>query len=244
MQQEFEKYNSEDLTIWKTLFERQEANLFDKVSQVYLECLKKISPVLNANELPNFKKLNEWFKGTTNWQIECVPGLIPVDEFFNLLSQKKFCSSTWLRSMDNLDYLEEPDMFHDIFGHVPLLADDTFSEFLFEFGKLGAHVKSDPIQLLKLQRLYWFTIEFGLIKEKGNKIYGAGLASSFGESTACLAKGIVLHEYDLEKVFAMDFETDQIQNEYFLIDSYEQLFESILSLSKTWKRYEVVSSRK
>ena len=167
MKQDFESYNREDFAVWKVLFERQELNLQDKACDEYMLALDRMKPVLNSGAPPNFEEINTWFQQSTGWEIHCVPGLIPVEDFFQLLAKKKFCSSTWLRTMNQLDYLEEPDMFHDIFGHVPLLSDPIFSDFAQEFGKLGCTVLNDPEKIIMLQRLYWFTIEFGLIQTRG-----------------------------------------------------------------------------
>ena len=241
MKQHFEAYTTEDLKIWNLLFTRQLLNLKDKASTDYLEALEKMKSVLNADELPNFERINNWFQNETGWQIECVPGLIPVEDFFELLANKKFCSSTWLRSLENLDYLEEPDMFHDIFGHVPLLCNPIFSKFMEEFGKLGVAMKNDAERLIQLQRLYWFTIEFGLIHENSTKIYGAGIASSFGETNLSMGNTVEVAPFDLEIIINKSFETDHVQDLYFLIDSYEQLFESILQLKKEWETVVLIS---
>ncbi|MCH2229602.1 MAG: phenylalanine 4-monooxygenase [Crocinitomicaceae bacterium] len=240
MKQQFDKYTEEDSLVWKTLFERQEKNLQDKACEEYLDALEDMKDVLNANKIPNFSELNHWFESKTGWEIYCVPGLIPVDQFFDLLSRKKFCSSTWLRTIDQLDYLEEPDMFHDTFGHIPLLSNPVFSNFAYEFGKLGKSLANDQNKVLMLQRLYWFTIEFGLIEQNGLKIYGAGIASSFGESISSLADGSQKHKFEMEEVLNRVFKTDEIQNTYFVIDSFESLFESILVLTQKWS-YELVS---
>lgn len=243
MKQEHARYTSEDKLVWKTLFERQVENLQNKACHEYLDSLAQMNTVLNADEIPNFKTLNEWFKTATGWEIECVPGLIPVDEFFQLLAEKKFCSSTWLRRMDQLDYLEEPDMFHDIFGHVPLLSQPIFSSFMHEFGKLGVQFLHDEEKLIQLQRLYWFTIEFGLIQQNGLKIYGAGIASSFGESISSLQKEVEHISFDLAEVMETVFKNDEIQTKYFVIDTFEQLFESIIQLNETWKHYELETNQ-
>lgn len=234
MKQQFEKYTKEDFLVWKTLFERQVVNLKDKACDEYLQALDDMGEVLNADSIARFTELNQWFKSRTGWEIYCVPGLIPVDEFFDLLSRKKFCSSTWLRTMDQLDYLEEPDMFHDTFGHIPLLSNPVFSNFAHEFGKLGKSLAHDEEKVLMLQRLYWFTIEFGLIKQDGLKIYGAGIASSFGESISSLESHNEKREFEMDEVLNKMFKTDEIQNTYFVIDSFESLFKSILILTKKW----------
>ncbi|MBU2019357.1 MAG: phenylalanine-4-hydroxylase [Bacteroidetes bacterium] len=239
MKQQFEKYTDEDLLVWRTLFDRQIHNLQDKSCKEYLIAIQQMEEILNPNNLPNFVKINNWFETTTKWEIKCVPGLIPVDEFFSLLSKKKFCSSTWLRSLKQLDYLEEPDMFHDIFGHIPLLSQPIFSDFMHEFGKLGAIYSSNEQLLIQLQRLYWFTIEFGLIQQNGLKIYGAGIASSFGESNSSLSVGPQRINFDLEQILNTPFKNDEVQNAYFVIESFEELFDSIVLLTKKWKNHEL-----
>jgi phenylalanine-4-hydroxylase len=240
MKQEFDKYTSEDLEVWKTLFKRQRINLNDKASIHYLNALENMKEVLNENNLPDFTKINNWFKTSTGWEIFCVPGLIPVDEFFILLSEKKFPSSTWLRSLDKLDYLEEPDMFHDIFGHVPLLSNTVFSDFIHEFGKLGKSMIQDEEKLLQLQRLYWFTIEFGLIQEESPKIIGAGIISSFGESNSSLDFKTIKKKFQMDTILNTPFITTEMQNFYFKIESLAELFESIINLAKTWQTNELV----
>jgi phenylalanine-4-hydroxylase len=228
MKQNMKNYSDEDKKVWNLLFERQLENLKTKGSAAYLKSLDFMTPVLNGNEIPEFKKMNRWFKSETGWKIEVVPGLIPVEDFFELLSQKRFCSSTWLRSMKNLDYLEEPDMFHDTFGHIPLLANPVFSEFVYEFGKLGKQYINDAEKLVQLQRLYWFTIEFGVIKEAGViKSYGAGIISSFGETNQIFNQEANFFPFDIETILNKPFRTDVMQEDYFVIESLEQLYESL-----------------
>jgi len=242
MKQQFDNYTERDLLVWKTLFERQRENLTDKASKEYIYALDGMKEVLSADQVPNFDKMKGWFESSTGWSIHCVPGLIPVDEFFQVLADKRFPSSTWLRKMEQLDYLEEPDMFHDIFGHVPLLSNPIFSKFMQKFGELGCQHLNDPIKLVQLQRLYWFTIEFGLIKSNGLKIYGAGIASSFGESNYCVTDEVEKRNFDVEEVINTPFHTDAIQTHYVVIESFEQLFDSLDELSKLWnsKTYDYV----
>ena len=232
MEQHYSQYNESDSEVWKILFNRQYKNLQDKVCKEYLECLNNFNSCLNENEIPDFRKINAFFLDHTGWEIHVVPGLIPVEQFLTLLAEKKFCSSTWLRSKDKLDYLEEPDMFHDIFGHIPLLLNPVFSEFVHAFGKLGKkHIQHKEF-ILKIQRLYWYTIEFGLIKQDNElKIFGAGIVSSFGESNSIHDKKIEKIEYDIEKVMATSFYTDAIQDKYFVANSMDELYESLHFLS-------------
>lgn len=234
MKQNMQAYTAEDALVWKTLFERQVANLSDKVCTEYLDCLKAMEPVLNAHSIPDFRLIDNWFENHTGWTIEVVPGLIPVGDFFALLADKKFCSSTWLRKMEQLDYLEEPDMFHDTFGHIPLLAHPVFSDFMQHFGELGCEVAHDEEKVLALQRLYWFTIEFGMIGIKNPQIYGAGIISSFGESNRAVSKDIVKLDFDVEAVLKKAFRTDVVQEEYVSVPTFDALFESIQLLKEEW----------
>jgi phenylalanine-4-hydroxylase len=245
MKQEFEKYTKEDLAVWSLLFKRQVKNLKHLACSEYLESLDHMKDVLNPRELPNFERINHWFKKNTGWEIYCVPGLIDVADFFDLLAEKKFPSSTWLRSKDKLDYLEEPDMFHDIFGHIPLLSNPIYSNFVHEFGKLGKLHKGNHQLVTELQRLYWFTIEFGLISDKGKpRIFGAGIISSFHESISSLSSKEVTHiPFELDSIIQTDFCTSELQQTYFVIDQLEQLQLAITSLSNELQ-YELESSSK
>jgi phenylalanine-4-hydroxylase len=240
MKQEFNKYTAEDFKVWKMLFERQVINLQDKACKEYLDALETMKPVLNADEVPNFEKINKWFQSSTGWEIECVPGLIPVDEFFQLLAEKRFPSSTWLRSLDKLDYLEEPDMFHDVFGHIPLLCNPVFSKFMQAFGELGVKFIDDEERLVQLQRLYWFTIEFGLMKENGQKkIIGAGIASSFGEAKSSISDEVPSFPFDMETVLNTEFITSEMQSKYFVLENLEELFNEIINLTENWNCHVV-----
>jgi phenylalanine-4-hydroxylase len=210
------------------LFDRQEKNLRDKASTEYLLWLNELEPSLCADRIPSFRELNHRLWAGTGWSIEVVPGLIPVVDFFKLLARRRFCSSTWIRRPDQLDYLEEPDMFHDIFGHIPLLLNPTYADFMQKFGEIGMKYASDEQAVLKLQRLYWFTIEFGLIHERGQlRIYGAGIASSFGESNHIFDDDITVLPFDVEKVMETSFRSDVMQTEYFAIPSFESLYRSL-----------------
>jgi len=232
MKQNFENYTTEDFSVWETLFNRQVKNLKDKSCKEYLSCLDQLSGVLKETSIPKFEELNNALEQKTGWTIEVVPGLIPVEDFFKLLSQKKFCSSTWLRSMVQLDYLEEPDMFHDIFGHIPLFMNKEYGDFAQKMGELGVRFKDSEQVLLELQRLYWFTIEFGLLKGGVPKIYGAGIISSFGETNFIYEKGAEILPFNLAEIIKTDFCNSQIQTKYFLLSSFEELYSSIFKYEK------------
>lgn len=235
MKQAYEAYTAEDLQVWNTLFARQQDNLNHKACNDYLLHLQEMEPVLNAHKVPCFKELDQMLLQKTGWSIEVVPGLIPVSDFFELLARRKFCSSTWLRSMSQLDYLEEPDMFHDIFGHVPLLMNPDYAAFIERIGHLGVRHKNNPTLLDGLEKLYWFTIEFGLMQSsKGLQIYGAGIISSFGETNHIYTDGVRISSFDIDNILAAQFTTSEVQNQYCSIHSFTQLYESIEQLEQQW----------
>lgn len=238
MKQNYSNYTKEDQDVWHILFERQMKNLRDKACHEYLDCLHEMSSVLNGKNIPKFSKLNAILSNKTGWSIEVVPGLIPVDDFFKLLAQKKFCSSTWLRKKSQLDYLEEPDMFHDIFGHIPLFMNEVFADFVHRFGLLGVKHLNNPAILTQLQRLYWFTIEFGLFNQK-NCIYGAGIISSFGESNHIFNDKIEVFPFNIKKVLNQNFINSEIQQLYFSIESFDELYNSISEVEKMFSNNEV-----
>jgi len=232
MKQEYNLYKEEDQLVWKTLFERQVENLSDKSCKEYLNCLEIVNDVLNETQIPDFNNMNSKLMELTGWSIEVVPGLIPVEEFFQLLAKKNFSASTWVRKMHQLDYLEEPDMFHDVFGHTPLLADSKFAQFMKDFGDLGVEFIGNEEIIIQLQRLYWFTIEFGLIHQNGRKVYGAGICSSYGETNHSLSENVEVVPFNLERVINTEFRTDVVQTLYFELESFNQLFEEFDAFRK------------
>lgn len=228
MKQRYEEYTAEDHAIWKILFDRQVENLKGKACGEYLASLEELYPEMQAGFVPDFGPLQKRLEEKTGWQIEVVKGLIPVEEFFQLLSEKKWCSSTWLRSREQLDYLEEPDMFHDSYGHMPLLMNPTYAAFMHRFGQLGIQHLGDRAVLTALQRLYWFTVEFGLMKgEDETLIYGAGILSSFGETNHIYDDPIEIVPYDIDRVIRNHFVNSEIQMKYYEIGGFEDLYQSL-----------------
>jgi len=228
MEQLYDQYTSEDHQVWKVLFERQIANLQNKACGEYLDSLEQLAPALNNMHVPDFRELNAVLGAANGWSIAVVPGLIPVHEFYDLLCQRKFPSSTWLRKMSQLDYLEEPDMFHDIFGHVPILMHPEFAAFTQQLGEVGKAHANNELVALQMQRLYWYTIEFGLIKGiDGTEIYGAGILSSFGEAKHIYKPETSVLPFNLEEVIERPFINTEIQTTYYAIDSFDQLFDAL-----------------
>ncbi|MBL6619508.1 MAG: phenylalanine-4-hydroxylase [Flavobacteriales bacterium] len=202
---------------WSTLYRRQRENLEDKGARLYLEALDRMESLTEAT-IPLVDQMSSELRAATGWELVIVPGLIPVDDFFALLAQRQFCTSTWVRRPDQLDYLEEPDMFHDTFGHVPPLLDPEFALFMQRFGQIGVDLRGDEKAVLALQRLYWFFVEFGFVEEKGMpRAFGAGIMSSFGETHHAWDLRADLRRFTLEGAMSTPFTTTEIQSTYFLI---------------------------
>lgn len=230
-EQVYSNYTQEDFDVWKTLYQRQRELLKDTVSSEYLKALDLIG--FSAERIPDFEEVAESLKPLTGWSLEVVPNISEQREFFNFLSQKRFTATCWLRSMEQLDYLEEPDMFHDVFGHVPLLSNQHYTDFFEAISHIALEHIDNPKAIQLLGRIYWFTIEFGLIRENGElKIYGAGIISSYGETKNCLSESTEKFPFDVSHIFNSEFRTDILQDRYFVIDSYEQLYNSIPEIRK------------
>ncbi len=227
LRQEYDKYRDEDHQVWQILYERQMPNLPDKATQAYLEGIKRVG--FKSHEVPRFEDINQALADTTGWQIHVVPGLIPAREFFELLAERKFCATTWLRKMSELDYLEEPDMFHDVFGHIPLLTNKALCDFVVRLSEIALKHFESQAALDAIARLYWYTIEFGLIQEKdGLRIYGAGILSSKGETEYSLFDAHPKrYAYNAEVIMQTPFIKERYQDQYFVIESFEQLYDSI-----------------
>lgn len=226
MRQDYDAYTEEDFKVWKILFERQIVNLPKAASKAYLEGIKEIN--FTADRIADFADVNKRLVKSTGWAIQVVPGLIDDDLFFGLMNNKRFCSSTWLRTMDQLDYLEEPDMFHDAFAHMPMLTNQPYVDFLENLSGIALRFIDDKWAIELLSRIYWFTIEFGLIREDGElKIYGAGILSSAGETKFSLSNEPKHYEYNVRKILNTPYWKDKFQDKYFVIESYEQLYQSL-----------------
>jgi phenylalanine-4-hydroxylase len=238
MKQLYDRYTAEHQQVWNVLFERQFSNLQDKACSEHLQALHEMREVLHGNEIVHIDALSEALYRRNGWQIHIVPGLIPAADFLALLAEKKFCSSTWLRTMAQLDYLEEPDMFHDIFGHVPLLWNEQYADFVQQVGILGLRYKDNPAAIAVLERFYWFTIEFGLVQESGQeKIYGAGIISSFQETNSIYETGVNVRPFDLVQIVEHEFVKSSLQPEYFSALSLEALYGYLPQLESVLEAY-------
>ena len=222
--QGWKKYTAEEHETWQLLYERQMEVLAPQVCGEYLDALEVLG--FTSKKIPNFHEVNERLKAITGWQIVATEGLVKSKAFFDMLTDRKFPSGNFIRRRDQLDYLEEPDIFHDLFGHIPLLSNEAYANYMHEYGKGGTRALEYKTTK-NLARLNWWTIEFGLIKKpEGLKIYGAGLCSSFGEAKYCLRDASAHHvQFDLDRCMRTRVYINDMQPVYFVIDSFESLFE-------------------
>ena len=220
--QRYEGYTAENQETWQILFDRQMAFLKDNASQTYLKGAEIIN--LRRDRVPPLSDINARLWPLTRWQSRAVPGYLPPKAFFACLARREFPTTIVIRPKESIDYLPEPDIFHDIFGHVPLHADATFADFLQTYGK-AALTTDDPKEVERLARLFWFTVEFGLIREGGRlKVYGSGLISSPGESRHSLeSEKVERRPFDLDRVCDTSFEIDHYQPILYVLESFEQL---------------------
>ncbi|WNO54436.1 phenylalanine 4-monooxygenase [Stakelama saccharophila] len=220
--QDWSRYSGEEHGVWDTLFERQAKLLPGRASEAYLRGLDVLK--LSKPGIPDFEELSERLMKLTGWQVVAVPGLVPDDVFFDHMANRRFVAGNFIRKPDQLDYLEEPDVFHDVFGHVPMLADPRFADYLEAYGRGGLRAL-DLGALKQLARLYWYTVEFGLIEEEaGLRIYGSGIVSSYSESRFALDDPSPNRiRFDLKRVMRTEYRIDDFQQNYFVIDSFDEL---------------------
>jgi phenylalanine-4-hydroxylase len=229
--QVYSQYTASDFEVWKLLWNRQTEYLSAHASGLYLEALVAIG--FNSDEIPDFEKTNKRLMQATGWQLTVAPELVPDADFFRLLARRIFPATCWLRTMEELDYLEEPDMFHDVFGHAPLLTNEFFAIFMEAFGKLALKWVHHPGALKMLSAFYWFTVEFGLLSEDGAvKIFGSGIISSVGETRHVLHDQSLKIPFDIHSMMNTPYQTDKVQDQYFLIDSFEQLCDALPAIEE------------
>jgi len=226
IEQPLEKYTTEDHALWRALFERQAGLLEGRACSEYLEGLHRLG--VAAEGIPDFRRLNETLSRATGWKLVAVPGLVPDPVFFEHLAHRRFPTTWWIRKPEQMDYLQEPDVFHDLYGHVPLLMNPVFADYMQAYGLGG--MKAERLgEIAHLARLYWYTVEFGLIRDEsapgGMRIYGSGILSSKAESIYCLDSPAPNRVgFDLLRVMRTKYRIDTFQKTYFVIDGFEQLF--------------------
>ncbi len=227
VRQPWDDYTATDHDVWRQLFARQRRLLVGRASDEFL--LAQDAMGMTPDAIPKFDDLNTVLEKATGWSLVGVEGLLPELTFFEHLANRRFPVTWWIRKPEQLDYLAEPDLFHDLFGHVPLLMNPMFADYMQAYGRGG--VKAHGIgadALVNLTRLYWYTVEFGLIRQQdGLRIYGSGIVSSKGESIHCLESDAPNRiGFDLERIMRTRYRIDTYQKTYFVIDSFEQLMDA------------------
>ena len=225
IEQDWSAYTPEHHAIWAELVSRRMPQLRSHACQEYLEGFELIG--LKEDQLPELKSISARLRPRTGWQSTPVSGFLPPDAFFEMLAARMFPTTTWLRGRDSLEYTPEPDIFHDVFGHVPLHAHPVFGDFLQQYGQTCAALMHNPIALERMGRVFWFTVEFGVIRQKGElKVYGSGLISSHGECTRVLAGGSEVRDFNLDAVLDQEFDTGAMQPVLYAVESFEQIYEA------------------
>ena len=217
-------YTAADHATWRTLFERQRALLPGRACDEFLQGMAELP--IAPDRIPDFRALSDVLRARTGWEVVAVPGLVPDEVFFEHLAHRRFPAGNFIRRPEQLDYLEEPDVFHDVFGHVPMLANPVVADYLQAYGEGGLRARRLGT-LAQLARVYWYTIEFGLVAQAdGLRLYGAGIASSFAETTFALDDPSPHRVgFDLARVMRTRYRIDDFQEVYFVIRSFDELLD-------------------
>jgi phenylalanine-4-hydroxylase len=220
--QGWQHYTAQDHAVWKTLFERQTQLLLGRACDQFVAGMRDLP--LCADQIPDFRELSDVLMQRTGWQVVAVPGLVPDEVFFEHLANRRFPAGHFIRKPHELDYLEEPDVFHDVFGHVPMLMNPAIADYIQAYGLGGLRAQQLGV-LDKLARVYWYTVEFGLIQQpEGLRIYGAGIASSATESVFALDDASPNRlRFELERVMRTHYRIDDFQETYFVIGNLDEL---------------------
>ena len=227
VEQPWANYSATDHGVWQTLFRRQREILVGRACDEFLQCQDDMG--MGEDAIPKFSDLNLQLGARTGWQLVGVEGLLPELDFFDHLANRRFPVTWWIRRPEQLDYLSEPDLFHDLFGHVPLLMNPVFADYMQAYGRGGLKAHAiGPEALAQLTRLYWYTVDFGLIDTpQGLRIYGSGIVSSSGESVHCLESAAPNRiGFDLLRVMRTRYRIDTYQKTYFVIRGFDELFDA------------------
>ena len=225
IKQAYEDYTAEQHAVWAELVCRRLPQVEEYGCEEYLEGLEIIG--LRPDRLPNLASISARLEPRTGWNATPVSGFLPADAFFEMLEARRFPTTTWLRSRDSLDYIPQPDIFHDVFGHVPMHSHPVFADFLQHYGSVCARIEDKQV-LERLGRLFWYTVEFGLMRRGGKiKVYGSGVISSHGECTNVIEGGCEVRAFHLDSVLATPVKVDELQKVLFAIESFEQIYEAI-----------------
>lgn len=222
--QGWENYTAQEHGVWKTLYERQTKLLPGRACDQFVEGMRALP--IGADQIPDFRRLSDVLMRHTGWQVVAVPGLVPDEVFFEHLANRRFPAGQFIRRPDQLDYLEEPDVFHDVFGHVPMLMNPVIADYIQAYGEGGLRAQRLGV-LDNLARVYWYTVEFGLVQQSdGLRIYGAGIVSSYTESIFALDDPSPNRiRFELERVMRTRYRIDDFQETYFVLGNLDELLE-------------------
>ena len=230
IQQDYDSYTEEQHSTWAELVSRRMPQLVKHAAEEYLEGFAIIG--LRGELLPNLAEISQRLRPRTGWSTTPVSGFMPGPAFFEMLAGRQFPTTTWLRKRDSLEYTPEPDIFHDVFGHVPMHAHPVFADFLAHYGQLCSTIQSEAT-LERIGRLFWYTVEFGLIRQHGRvKVYGSGLISSNGECTNVLEGHCKVADFSLEAVLNAPVHVDRMHQLLFAIESFDQIYEALKLLNQ------------
>lgn len=220
--QEWDRYTAQEHAVWKTLFERQSRLLPGRACDAFVQGMRELP--IGPEQIPDFDRLSEILHARTGWQVVAVPGLVPDEVFFEHLANRRFPAGHFIRKPHELDYLEEPDVFHDVFGHVPMLMNPVMAGFIQAYGQGGLRAKALGT-LEQLARVYWYTVEFGLVLEDGApRVYGAGIVSSSTETRFSVEDDSPHRvRFALERVMRTRYRIDDFQETYFVLDHLDEL---------------------
>jgi len=225
IQQDYGAYTSEQHAVWAELVNRALPELEKHAAQEYLEGFAIIG--LKKDKLPDLASISARLAPRTGWSSTPVSGFLPAPAFFEMLATRNFPTTTWLRSRESLEYTPEPDIFHDVFGHVPMHSHKIFADFLEHYGRVCASI-SDAAPLEKLGRLFWYTVEFGVILQRGEiKVYGSGLISSHGECKNVVEGHCAIHRFSLDEVLETPVKVDELHKSLFAVSSFDQIYEAM-----------------
>ncbi len=224
IEQDWPAYTTEQHAVWQELVSRRMPELEKHACSEYLDGFAQIG--LQKDAIPDLSAISSRLGPRTGWAAKPVSGYLPAPAFFQMIASRQFPTTTCLRSRDSLEYTPEPDIFHDVFGHVPMHAHPVFADFLAHYGQVCTQLE-DEQDLVKMGRLFWFTVEFGVIREHGEvKLYGSGLISSHGEGRHVIEGGPEIRDFELGAVLEQDFSISQMQPVLYAVDSFEQIYEA------------------
>lgn len=234
IEQDYAAYTPDQHAVWAELVARRMQQIEQHAAQEYLDGFQYLQ--LPQDRLPHLATLSAKLQPRTGWNTTAVSGFMPGPAFFEMLAARRFPTTTWLRSRDSMEYTPEPDLFHDVFGHVPMHAHQVFADFLAHYGQVCAGIADEAI-LERLGRMFWYTVEFGLIRQGGeNKVYGSGLISSNGECSNVLNGGCEVRPFVLEEVLRTPVKVDEMHHLLFAIESFDQIYDAMHALEGQIRR--------